>query len=383
MNQQATISRAIIIGAGIGGLCTAIALQRMGVSVEIYEQAPQARAAGAGLTLWPNAMRAMRDLGVASRLDDHLIEVSGAIRRWDGVTLSQTDYAQIKDRYDAPTIAIHRVDLMHALLDALNTPVIFGKRLTRYEQDATHITAIFDDDTRAEADLLVGADGIHSVVRSQMLPRSKPRYSGYPAWRAVVNFDHARVDGMWGETWGRGARFGLVPISQGRVYWFATANRAANTPPADHRATLQALFGNWHSPIPDLIAATSDDELLYNDIMEIDPLSTWRDGRAVLLGDAAHAMTPNMGQGACQAIEDAAALARAMQTQADLPAALAAYESQRLPHTRRVLLQSRTIGRVGQMSQPLLVTVRDALMRRIPASATLRQLDFVLAPSAE
>jgi len=132
-----------------------------------------------------------------------------------------------------------------------------------------------------------------------MHPQSQPVYRGYPAWRGIPPFTHAH--GIWGESWGRGTRFGIVPLSDERIYWFATANRPANTPPEDHHNALYELFGDWHTPIPALIYATPDSALLYNDIEDFEPLSTWIDGRVVLPGDAAHSMTPNMGQGACQA----------------------------------------------------------------------------------
>lgn len=240
------------------------------------------------------------------------------------------------------------------------------------------IRAIFDDGSSASGAVLVGADGIGSVVRQQMHPGSLPVYRGYPAWRAVLPFDHSA--NKWGETWGKGARFGTVPLSQGRVYWFATANRPANTPPGDHRAELKRLFGQWHEPIPQLIAATPDEAMLYNDISDIEPLNSWVDGRAVLLGDAAHAMTPNMGQGACQAIEDALALADALQSQSSLAGALSAYENRRVAHTRRVVLRSRSIGRMGQLDSSLAVMLRDGMTRLIPSQMTLRGLDFVLKP---
>jgi len=163
------------------------------------------------------------------------------------------------------------------------------------------------------------------------------------------------------------------------VYWFAPVNRPPDTPFADPKATLTEIYGDWHTPIPDLIAETPDSVLLYNDILDIEPLSTWIDGRVVLLGDAAHAMTPNMGQGACQAIEDAVALADALRQTTQLSVALATYDGQRRPHTRRVMMQSRRIGQVGQLESPLLMSLRDAVVRAIPSSMTLRQLDFVLA----
>lgn len=370
--------KVIIIGSGAGGLTTALAMQQAGIEATVYEQAPEPRAAGAGLTLWANAVRVLRDLGVQDGISTDGIEVAGAIRRWDGLALSQMDAREIQRRYGAPSVAMHRIDLMHALLKQLENPVQYGKRLLRYEQTPDAICAVFDDGTSAEADVLVGADGIHSIVRGQMHPDSKPVYRGYPAWRAVLEFDHAQVGDRWGETWGRGARFGIVPLSRERIYWFATENRPANTPPANHKARLREVFGKWHDPIPALIQATPDDALLYNDIADLETLPNWVDGRAVLLGDAAHATTPNMGQGACQAIEDGQVLAQKLQRHPSIAAALDAFQQERLPHTHKVVTQSRTIGRVGQLENPLLVALRNTAVRAMPAQISLNQFDFAL-----
>lgn len=371
--------KAIIVGAGVGGLCAAMALQQIGVETEIYEQAPEPRAAGAGLSLWPNAIHALRQIQLGGALDDIAVDIAGNIRRWDGVVLSAMDPQMVRARYGTSSVAVHRVDLMNALLDHVGDVARYGRRLARYEQDGTKIQVIFEDGTTATGDLLIGADGIHSQVRRQMQPTSHPVYRGYPGWRGVVNFPHVQVGDIWGESWGNGARFGLVPLSQERIYWFATVNHPAGQPPDDHHFTLRQLFGGWHRPIPDVITATPAAAILYNDLHDLEPLSTWVDGRAVLLGDAAHAMTPNMGQGACQAIEDALVLAKAIQGQPDLAQALDVYQQQRIPHTTKVVLRSRNIGQIGQLSNPLAVAMRNTAMRLLPADMTLKQLDFVLA----
>lgn len=372
--------KAIIIGAGIGGLCAGIGLKQVGVNVSIYEQSDEPRAAGAGLTLWANAVHALNRLNLGDSVQSHALEVKSAIRRADGRVLSALDPDKAQARFGAPVLAVHRVDLMRTLLDHLGDAVHYGKRFDHYETHGDQVSAVFTAGATVTGDLLIGADGIGSAVRQQMHPHATPVYRGYPAWRAVLDYDHARANHTWGESWGRGARFGTVPLSEGRIYWFATANRPANSPPTDHRQTLESLFNEWHRPIPDLIAATPDDAILYNDIADIDPLATWIDGRAVLLGDAAHAMTPNMGQGACQAIEDAAALTDAIRHETTLDAALTRYERQRLGHTSRIVLQSRRIGQLGQVRHPVMVALRNRTTRLMPEGVSLRALDFVMAP---
>ncbi|MBZ0275061.1 MAG: FAD-dependent monooxygenase, partial [Anaerolineae bacterium] len=245
--------------------------------------------------------------------------------------------------------------------------------------DKSGVTAVFEDGSSASGDLLIGADGIHSRVRAQMQPQSRPVYCGYAAWRGILSFPHEQVGAMWGESWGRGLRFGVIPLSRGRVYWFATMNRPASTPPDDHKILLKALFRGWHPPIPELIEATPDEHLLYNDIADLEPLSSWSDNRVTLLGDAAHAMSPNMGQGACQAIEDAVTLAQMMQQQSKVTDAIQAYQADRMPHTRKVVLRSRQIGQMGQLTNLLLIELRNTVIRSIPERMRWQQFDFVLA----
>jgi 2-polyprenyl-6-methoxyphenol hydroxylase-like FAD-dependent oxidoreductase len=203
-------------------------------------------------------------------------------------------------------------------------------------------------------------------------------YAGYTAYRAVTHFDLARVQA--GEYWGRGARFGIAPLSGGRVYWFATRNAPANTreAPEAMQARLLALFRDWCAPIPDILAATDPAAILHNDIADRPPLAQWRVGRVTLLGDAAHPMTPNLGQGACQALEDAVVLANCLDGATDLSAALQAYERLRIPRTSQIVRQSRRIGQVGQWQHPLACALRDALTRYVLARAQNRQLDQVI-----
>lgn len=367
--------KAVIIGAGVGGLCAAHALQSIGIETVLYEQAEKPRADGAGLVLWANAVRALRQLGLDEAVEIGYAGVSGTIRRWDGLVLSNNDVKSLGE----PTIAVHREDLMLTLLAKLGAAAQFGKQLASYEQDASGVTVTFADGTRASGDVLIGADGLRSRVRMQMQPNAIPKYRGYAAWRGIVTFPHTKVASMWGETWGRGARFGIVPLTRDRIYWFATANRPASTPPSNHKAELRALFAKWHAPIPALIDETPDEHILYNDIADLPSLDYWIDQRVTLLGDAAHATTPNMGQGACQAIEDAVALRNALRQQARVSEALKAYQERRLDHTRKVVERSRMIGRVGQISNPVLVALRNSFMRLTPARVTQQQFDFVLS----
>jgi 2-polyprenyl-6-methoxyphenol hydroxylase-like FAD-dependent oxidoreductase len=287
--------------------------------------------------------------------------------------------AALARRVGEVSVVVHRADLLAILHQHLPPGcVTLGQRCVRIEQDADGVTAHFDDGSAARGDLLIGCDGIRSVVRAQLVGAGAPVYAGYSACRAVLPFDSARVTA--GEYWGAGARFGIAPLSGGRVYWFATRNTQADqhqTPEA-LRTLLRATFRDWCSPIPEIIATTDPASIIQNDVADRPPLARWSVGRATLLGDAAHPMTPNLGQGACQALEDAVVLARCLDDATDLAAALRTYEQRRIPRTSQLVRQSRRIGQVGQWQHPVACALRDALMRHILARSQDRQLDQVV-----
>jgi 2-polyprenyl-6-methoxyphenol hydroxylase-like FAD-dependent oxidoreductase len=371
---------AIVCGGGIGGLASAIALRRIGWVVSIYEQAPELREVGAGLAIWANAVRALERLGIAAPI--RALEPptpSGGIYTWRGQPLIRDSSAALAQRVGEISVVLHRADLLAILHQ--NVPqecVRLGQRCARITQNADSVTAHFADGSEARGDLLIGCDGIRSVVRAQLVGDGDPVYAGYTADRAVTPFDPAQV--MAGEYWGQGARFGVAPLSGGRVYWFATRNAPAGTreTPEAAQARLLTTFRDWCSPIPEIIAATDPAVILHNDIADRPPLASWSAGRVTLLGDAAHPMTPNLGQGACQALEDAVVLADCLDGTAELGAALSAYEQRRIPRTTRIVEQSRRIGQVGQWQNPLACALRDALTRHVLARAQSGQLDQVI-----
>jgi len=371
---------AIIIGGGIGGLASGIALRQAGWAVSIYEQASELREVGAGLSLWANAVRALDHLGLAAAVRALQPPMpSGGIYTWQGAPLITDSTPALAQRVGEVSVVVHRADLLAILRQSFGMEsVALGQRCVGIEQDADGVTARFADGSSARGELLLGCDGIHSSVRAQLVGDGAPVYAGYTAYRGVTHFDPALVQA--GEYWGRGARFGIAPLSGGRVYWFATRNAPANTheSPAATQARLLALFRDWYAPIPDIIAATDPTTILHNDIADRPPLARWRVGRATLLGDAAHPMTPNLGQGACQALEDAVVLASCLDSATDLDAGLRAYEQQRIPRTSRIVQQSRRIGQIGQWQHPLACALRDALTRHVLARAQDRQLDQVI-----
>ncbi|MFO7544329.1 MAG: FAD-dependent monooxygenase [Trueperaceae bacterium] len=399
------------MGAGIGGLAAAIALARQGWSVDVYERAPSIEMVGAGLSLWRNALTALDAIGLGDAVRETSVPGPAAmLRTADGAPLSDLGQKRAAEEAGAPALSVvmHRADLQRVLLEGaerVGVRLHLGKTCVAFSEDARSnaadvasggnagVTVRFDDGGTAFGDLLVGADGIRSVVRGELHGHEAPRYAGYIAWRGVTRFDHARL--LVGESWGHGQRFGQLPMRDGQVYWFAVANAPAGTVAVRKTAAGEAArpaeidgaaekvevlrrFGNWHAPIRDLVEATDASAILRNDIADREPLTTWGRGRVTLLGDAAHPMTPNLGQGACQALEDAVVLARELARTQDVEVGLRAYEAERAPRTRAIVLRSRQMGAMGQWENPAAVTLRNAIMRILPAGMQQRQLAPIL-----
>ncbi len=365
--------KAIIVGGGIGGLATALALGQHGWQVEVLERAAAFGEVGAGLSLWPNALRALDALGVGAVVRGRAALAGQAgIRDAAGRWLARTDTAELDRRY-GPTAMIHRADLLGVLRAAVPAEVLRGGITVTGVRPGT----VVHSGGESRADLIVGADGIRSITRTSLWPgTAAPRYAGYTAWRVVTP---PVPVGASGESWGAGERFGFVPLPDGRIYCFATANAAAGED-GGGLAGLRRRFGGWHDPIPALLAAASPDAVLHDDLYELPPLPAYAAGHVVLVGDAAHAMTPNLGQGACQALEDAVVLGQLLDSRdgADISDGLGAYDRLRRPRTQMIVQRSHRIGAVAQWASPVAVGLRNTALRLLPGSSFVRSLAPVL-----
>jgi 2-polyprenyl-6-methoxyphenol hydroxylase-like FAD-dependent oxidoreductase len=372
--------RVVIIGGGIGGLAAAVALHQRGIAVSVYEQADALREQGAGLWLWANAIHVLRRLNL-----EHEIRRRGSagnpgqIQAQDGRPLVSLVASEQHAATGHDTMAVHRADLLRVLHAALPPTVVqFGARFLASSEHPGGIVAHFADGRAIDGDVLVGADGLRSAVRVQLWGNAPPRYAGFTAWRAVVPFAHACI--VPGVSWGRGGRFGTLPVREGQVNWFAARNapQGGGDDPATLRAFLLGHFSSWHAPIAELIAATDSLTIIRSDIFDRPPSPRWSQGRTTLLGDAAHPMTPSLGQGACQALEDALVLAEYLSESSDLSGALAAYDARRIPRTGAIQRQSRLLDRLIQLEQPLLCQARDLLLRHMPPALRARRLGAIV-----
>jgi 2-polyprenyl-6-methoxyphenol hydroxylase-like FAD-dependent oxidoreductase len=375
------MARAIVIGAGVGGLAAGLALQCRGWDVTILERAPALEQVGAGLAVAPNALRALDVLGLGKEVRAlSALQGEAGITAADGRWISRGDAAAAEARFGEPTLVVHRATLVGLLAGALAPGTLrLGVEAGAVDAAAGAVTVgggLTVGGEQMNADLVVAADGLHSAVRRQLFPAAPaPVYTGVTSWRIVV--PHPGIPLRPVESWGRGTVFGVAVLGDGRVYCYATAPAPAGARSDDEKAEMLRVFGRRPAPIPQLIEAA--DAVVRTDIRCFDaPLERFHEGRVALLGDAAHAMTPNLGQGACQAIEDAVVLA----AYADRPGGLALYSVVRVPRTTEVAAASRRIGRLTQISNPMAVWARDIAMRlagRLGPNLVLRQMDPILS----
>jgi 2-polyprenyl-6-methoxyphenol hydroxylase-like FAD-dependent oxidoreductase len=376
--------RAVVVGAGIGGLAAAIALRGAGVEAVVLERAGRAREIEAGLTIWPNGVQALRALGVEPPLlRAPLREVR--LSTWQGRRLARTDCSGFEERYGVPALAVHAAELRRTLLAALGAGCVMpGADVARYAEDAGRVTAECRDGRDWAADLLVGADGLRSTVREQLLGDGEPRYTGVTTWRGI---GPRAPDGTpMGVSWklvGQGREFGFVPMADGRVSWFASREAAEGEAPwpAGHRAELLSLHQGWPEMVAGLVRRTGEADILRTDIHDRPPATHWSAGRVTLLGDAAHPMAHCTSQGACQALEDAVVLGKALRDADDAESALHQYERQRLRRANAMVRLSSRRGRVIHLKNPAARLLMELALTLTPPPLARLGLDRQLRVS--
>ncbi|MFJ1617985.1 MULTISPECIES: FAD-dependent monooxygenase [unclassified Streptomyces] len=376
---------AVVVGGGIGGLTTAVALHECGWRVTVLERAASLEPVGAGIALAPNAQRALDVIGLGDEIRSLAAwQGAGGMRTPSGRWLSRTNSAAATERFGGPIVLLHRATFVGRLVSRLPAAAV------RTDAAAELLDPGAAGGARAvvrtasgtiEADLVIGADGIRSGVRGVLFPAHPgPSYAGFTTWRFVV--PAAGRPFAPHETWGRGALWGTQPLKDGRIYAYGAAVAPAGAHAVDdEKAELMRRFGGWHDPIPSTIAAAEPGQVLRNDVHHlIDPLPSCHRGRTVLVGDAAHAMAPSLGQGGNQAVEDAIVLAHHMTPDGDLGAGLAAYTADRLPRTTAVVRKAAKASWLMRLTGVPSVMLRDALMStvsRLGPTLVLRTFDGI------
>ncbi len=364
---QSVEAEVLIIGAGIAGLSAAIALDRVGVSVEVIERATAMTQAGTALSLWPNALAALEHIGLGRAIteigDD---ERQGVARRPSGEELFRLDQRRLNQRLGMPTQIVLRSALQQVLLAAAShLPIRMTTSATGIRTEDTSGLVELSSGETLRAPVVLVCDGIHSVGRS-VVYNPRPTFRGRTSWRAVVDGASHLVPGAC-LTVGQGKQFIVGRLKDGGVYWAADVGlpEGANQHLTDKRAFLNDRFAGWHDPIPELIERTEEDRFVIADLYDSTPRRLTA-GRVALLGDAAHPMTPDLGQGACQGIEDAVVLAACFRQERDRFQALAKYQSARLRRVRTIVRESRRIGRLATTTSPSAALVRDLTARHMP-----------------
>src|SRR5699024_8787612 len=286
-----------------------------------------------------------------------------------GALLNKMDFTELAREFGLNRLTIHRADL-HAILYHAIAPgtIQFNKKCVDFEQSDKGARMFFEDGSSAEGDIVIAADGIHSIFRKNLTENAAPRYAGYTCWRGVVEVSDKQFNQHTSyELWGKDGRIGIVPLQHNRIYWFACVNAKKNDPlyrnlkPRD----VARIFTSFPPHATQLIRSTNEAELLHHDIADIKPLDHFVYGRIILLGDAAHATTPNMGQGAGQAMEDGIVFVRCLNKTSNLQEALAWYERKRVKRTKKIINLSRQIGAGAQIENSLIITIRNNLFKLV------------------
>jgi 2-polyprenyl-6-methoxyphenol hydroxylase-like FAD-dependent oxidoreductase len=376
-----TSPRAVVIGAGIAGLAAAAGLHAAGWDVTVCERAATIEPVGSGLALAPNGLRALDTIDAGDAVRALAVPQEPGIRRSDGRWLMRGTGRVIKDRFGDPVILATRAQVMDAVAAQVPAAALsLSTAVTSVDPGGDAPARVSTSAGELSADLVAAADGIGSLTRAALFPAHPGlRYAGFTTWRMLA--DPVDEPAPMAESWGRGTVFGVMPLADGRVYCYAAAPAAPGGHAADERAELVKRFGSWHDPIPALLAGVTPEQVLRLDVAELAaPLPSFHLGRVALLGDAAHPMTPNLGQGACQALEDAAVLARLAAVDAQsaaLPAALTGYTAARLPRTTDVTRWSRRAATMTTWTSRPATAVRDNLtwlLGKLAPTAPLRSL---------
>ena len=364
-----TNKKIIIVGGGIGGATTALALYRAGFEPVVYERTQQLREVGAGIALWANATHILKNLDLLPEA----IRVGYLTTNYQFNSQSGKELVNIPvDGFELPVVGIHRAELHQLLLRNVPSEIfVLGQTFERFEQERDQVSAHFTSGLTVKGDALIGADGLRSRVRASLNGDQPPIYRNFKTWRGLTNYVPSRYRlGYIQEFLGRGKGFGFMMLGKGRMYWYAAAATPLAQPDTSvgRKKELEIMFQDWFASVPELITATDETSILTTDLYDRTPTQPWSKQNITLLGDAAHPMLPTMGQGACTALEDAFVVAQCLQEQANPTAAFQQYESLRFPRIKLIVEQSLRSGKMGELNHPFSVALRNTFMKLMGSS---------------
>jgi 2-polyprenyl-6-methoxyphenol hydroxylase-like FAD-dependent oxidoreductase len=382
---MAAVRRVLIAGGGIAGLSAAAALRRVGIEAEVYEQAPELREVGAGVGLWSNALASLDQIGAGDEIRAATLPLRAMIAaRADGRTMSEVRLDDLGPEFaDASCRVVARPTLLAALARLVSPERVHTSHgVAAAESAGAAVHVRLANGWTQEGDLLIGADGLHSVVRSMVVGGDRIRYAGQTCFRGLAPIPAPNPRELR-EIHGQGQRGAVCPVDAQQVYWWAAFNAPLNeiVPPERRKAMLLERYAGWPFGLPEAIGATPDGGILQNDLVDRPAARQYARGRVVLVGDAAHPTTPNLGQGANMAIDDAIVLARALRDADSLAAALARYQRERLERTRLIVKRSWSFGRPFRWKSRLAVKLRETMLRHTPARVTTEFLRWQILES--
>ncbi|WP_313099988.1 FAD-dependent monooxygenase [Epilithonimonas sp.] len=362
-----------IIGGGIGGLTLGNFLKKQNIDFKIYESAAEIKPVGAGIAMAGNAMQIFDKLGLKEKIEDAGTKMHALIITDEKLkTISKTDVLKLERQYKVCNIAIHRADLQRILSENISEHIILNKRLSKIEKKENyHLT--FEDKTEIESEIVFGADGVKSLVRTQILKSGEIRNAKQKCWRGIINTEiPEKYSHNAYEMWGKGKRFGFVKLSENTLYWYALVNEKFYS----ENINLLEEFRDFHPEILKMISKTAKENIILNDIIDIKPMNNWSAENLCLIGDAAHATTPNMGQGGCQAVEDAYILSKLWKTEKDWNKIFSQFEKIRKEKVHHIVNTSWMLGKVAQWEN--FTSIRNSIFRVIPESVNQKQMEKIL-----
>jgi 2-polyprenyl-6-methoxyphenol hydroxylase-like FAD-dependent oxidoreductase len=363
-----------IIGAGIGGLSTAIALEQKGIKTRIFEQSEQIKEVGAGIILANNAMQVYEKLGLRKIIEENGNPISSMnITKSNLKPLSKIDLSHFEQKHNTKNVAIHRGKLQQILIDKLkSTEINLDHKLTSIVENSNGYFMKFQNGEQIQSSTVLGADGLNSIVRQNIFPKNSIRNANQICWRGITECElPIKFKNELNEAWGKSERFGFVQIAENKIYWYALKSFKKNSNEFSIN-NLEQYFDDYSSIIKDIIKSTKKEHINTAEISDLKPTNIWFKENVCLIGDSAHATTPNMGQGACQAIEDAFVLSECLHKY-EITKAFSEYQKLRLPKAHQVVKASWLVGKMAHLKNPILISLRNQMLRLTPSSVNRKQ----------